>query len=106
MGELYNDDLGFRYPPVLLKYTSPSTPLHREYGVRSLDSRDSAVESICNFFLDTEDTEKAIDVIELAFKFIDKIVRSQTNKFRQREISPDEAITELTISRTRCGLSV
>ena len=70
--------------------------LCREYGELHLGGRrDSFVESVCNFFLETEDTEKAIDVIELSFKYIDKNVRSRPNLFYDREITPDKAIVEL-----------
>ena len=51
--------------------------------------------SVRDFFLGTEDVEKAIDVIELSFRFIDKVVRDHPNKFLQRKISPDDAIAEL-----------
>ena len=38
--------------------------------------------SVRDFFLRTEDVEKAIDVIELSFRFIDKVVRDHPNKLR------------------------
>ena len=41
----------------------------------------SAFESVCNFFLETKETEKAIDVIELLFQFIDECIRSHSNQF-------------------------
>ncbi len=39
--------------------------------------------------------EKAIDVIELLFQYIDGYVRDNNHKFRDQKISPDAAITEL-----------
>ena len=66
--------------------------LCREYGEFTLGGiGDSALESVHNFFLETKETEKAIDVIELLFKFID-IVPYQ---FSHRKISPKQAIDEL-----------
>ena len=55
---------------------------------------DSDFESVGNFFLQTEGTEKAIDVIELSFKCIDNYVRDNPTIFNA-SISPDEAIAEL-----------
>ena len=57
------------------------------YGEFSLgDSHHSAFDSVCKFLLETEDTEKAIDVIEVSFQYMDQ---------RYSRISPDEAIAEL-----------
>ena len=70
--------------------------LRREYGKSRLGGQyDSVFESVRGFFLRTPNTKKAIDVIELSFKYIDEDVRSCPNLFRDREISPDEAIAEL-----------
>ena len=70
--------------------------LLREYGKRSLGNpRDSIVESVQNFFLGTENTENAIDVIELSFRCIDNYVRNNAHRFGNSNISPDKAIAEL-----------
>ena len=70
--------------------------LCREYGVFILDSKyDSYSESVCEFLIQTEETEKAIDVIELGFRYIDRVVRESPDDFAQRKISPDDAINEL-----------
>lgn len=70
--------------------------LLKEYGRLSLGKYgNSAFESICNFFLQTEDIKEAIDVIELSFRGIDKGVRSEPNRFYRRQTSPDDAIAEL-----------
>ena len=47
--------------------------LLREYGLLSLGGYDDdPCEEVCKFFLETEETEKAVDVIEISFKYIDK----------------------------------
>ena len=51
---------------------------------------DDSKHAVVNFFLTTEETEKAIDVIELLFQSIDPNVYGYNVK-----ISPDEAIDEL-----------
>ena len=61
--------------------------LSYHYGKPRLGSpRDSDFHSVCNFFLQTKETAKAIDVIELSFQYIDQ---------RYSRSSPDEAIAEL-----------
>ena len=97
LGELYRHELGHRYPTGAAKVFEL---IHRilcyKYGKPSLGSpRDSVFESVRDFFLETQDTERAIDVIELSFKCIDDDVRNHPNKFRNRAISPDGAIKEL-----------
>ena len=66
--------------------------LRHEYGTLELvqDARTDrdAVES---FFLETLEIEKAIDVIELLFQFIDPSV----HRFGNLKIAPEESITEL-----------
>ncbi len=70
--------------------------LCREYGVFTLGkAHNSHFESVTNFLLQTDETEKAIDVIELLFRYIDRVVRKDAPKFGQRKISSDEAIDEL-----------
>ena len=69
--------------------------LCREYGLLYLtERRDSVIESVHKFLLGTEETVKAIDVIELSFRHIDNYVRNQPGVFYAK-ISPDEAIAEL-----------
>lgn len=74
--------------------------LCREYGIFSLADRYSKNDQdhVLNFLLSTEDTEKAIDVIELSFKFIDRIIKPSLQKYKYNtvvKIEPDEAIEEL-----------
>ena len=69
--------------------------LCREYGLLYLtERRDSAIVSVHKFLLGTEETVKAIDVIELSFRRIDNYVRNQLGVFYAK-ISPNEAIAEL-----------
>ena len=66
------------------------------YGEFSLGgSHDSDFDSVCSFLLHTEDTERAIDVIELSFQYIDEYVRNNLNQFSGREIEPERAINAL-----------
>lgn len=70
--------------------------LCHEYGVFSLsESYGSDFESIANFLLQTEQTEQAIDVIELSFRFLYRYVYDNAHAFSDRKISPDDAIVEL-----------
>ena len=67
------------------------TTLCREYGSFDLDDdTDGSYRSVVDFFLKTEDIEKAIDVIELSFQSIDPNVYGYKVK-----TSPNEAIDEL-----------
>jgi hypothetical protein len=68
----------------------------REYGrFQLLDQRSSYDEQIFNFFFSTQDTERALDVIELSFRVIDSWVRQNHYDFIEVKQSPDEAIAEL-----------
>lgn len=73
--------------------------LCREYGVFSLgNNRESDGESIINFFLKTQEVEKAMDIIELSFKYIDKVIRKDYQTYTYHvdvKIKPDDAIDEL-----------
>ena len=70
--------------------------LCREYGMLTLtEYSDSYFESVSKFFLQTEDTEKIIDIIELLFQYIDKYLRGYSPEFSNQEVLPDEAIDEL-----------
>ena len=70
--------------------------LCREYGLLYLtERRDSVIESVHKFLLGTEETVKAIDVIELSFRYIDNYVRNNLGVFPASKISPDEAIATL-----------
>jgi hypothetical protein len=72
--------------------------LCKEYGVFTLkEYEDNDFNRIYNYFLSVQDYEKALDIIELSFKVIDKIVRGNQYQRDTYEIktTPDEAINEL-----------
>lgn len=88
----------------------PDNPLHgsrevyegiryillREYGQLTLGGDpDYPYEEVRSFFLETEEAEKTVDVIEISFKYIDDYVRDKIGRFRNSQISPDDAISEL-----------
>ena len=76
-------------------YTSIEATLCEEYGVLDLDGGDDPNEDgygcyrvVRNFLLETEDTDKVIDVIEVSFRYIDQVIRDISHD----GIPPDEAI--------------
>ena len=48
-----------------------------------------------NFLLQTQETDRAIDVVELTFRVIDRLVRGNQHRYKNCRLSPDEAIAEL-----------
>ena len=87
-------------------YESIHQKLSYEYGKFTLDQNGNSdyhrirndsydVTTVINFFLGTDDIERAVDVIELAFQCVDQDVRSNRNGYFSPRISPDEAINEL-----------
>ena len=68
--------------------------LCREYGMFSLGKEEKPFEKVINFFLDTKETEKVIDVIEFSFRCFDPEVLDDTRLFSPY-IPPDKAINEL-----------
>ncbi|PKA10834.1 hypothetical protein CH372_17275 [Leptospira meyeri] len=74
--------------------------LCREYGKFFLvDKYNSPDIDVLNFFLQTEDFEQAIDVIDLIFKYIEKIIGGENyQKYlycTQVKMRPEQAIEEL-----------
>ncbi|PKG42834.1 STM4504/CBY_0614 family protein [Psychroflexus sp. MES1-P1E] len=74
--------------------------LCREYGIFSLGDRyrKNDEDNVLNFLLTTKNNEKVIDVIELSFKYIDRIIKPSYDEYELNtrvEIKPDEAIEEL-----------
>jgi hypothetical protein len=60
--------------------------ISREYGQFSLGQYNETDEdAILNFFLRTSETEKAIDIIELTFKYIDTVIRKNLLQYHYRE---------------------
>ncbi len=74
--------------------------LCREYGVFMLGKshHDRPEGQVLNLLLQSQETDKVIDVIEISFKYIDNILRDgyfQYSHYSNSKINPDEAINEL-----------
>lgn len=69
--------------------------LCREYGMFSLGKEEIPFERVVNFFLNTEETEKVIDVIEFSFRCFDPEVSDDNNIHTYSNVPPDIAIYEL-----------
>lgn len=72
----------------------------REYGVFRLGDgyNESNQSQLLNYFLKTAKTEEAIDIIELCFRYIDKVIRQNYWAYKNQtysKMNPDEAIDEL-----------
>ena len=99
-------------------YKSIEATLCEEYGVFDLDGGDVPNEdgygcyrAVRKFLLETEDTAKVIDVIEVSFRYIDQVIRTKFHvstadvldkafgtshrDISPDSISPDEAIDQL-----------
>ncbi len=88
-GETEHSSMGGLYYPsdTAVAYEFIHKTLSYHYGTLGLGGpHDSDFDSVHNFFLQTEEAEKAIDVIELSFRYMDQ---------RYSRISPDEAIAQL-----------
>lgn len=80
--------------------------LCREYGTFYLNdkyelrngTRAKLLSALSDFFVSVEDTEKALDVIELSFRFIDLYTRDNNYRhYSQPSITADDAIEELNL---------
>nr|WP_246521295.1 hypothetical protein [Ornithinibacillus massiliensis] len=72
--------------------------LCREYGVFTLSTRGrNNFEKCQDFILEEKSPEKILDIIELSFRVIDKIVRENKYEWRDMNVKqePDSAIEEL-----------
>lgn len=82
-------------------YKEVHKTLCREYGVFRLgNTKESDEVCIFNYFLKTNDIEKAMDVIELSFKIISNYIKENFQKYTFNTeicIKPDDAINELNI---------
>ena len=82
--------------------------LCKEHGVFKLGkSRELYSSAISNYFLDEEDHEKCLDIIELSFHVIDTYVRQNEFHFRKAEgvtQKPDDAIEELNARFKESGI--
>lgn len=86
--------------------------LCREYGVFYLDNeyelrnaRNSHFSALSDFFTSVREIEKALDVIELSFRFIDGFTRDNGYRYHsQPRITADEAIEELNLRFLEHGI--
>lgn len=89
----------YEYPKVRQAYNIINKILCREYGVFSLveyPSRECVIDDIFTFFLNEKDCEKALDVIELSFRLIDRVARERDYKgVNNAAEKADDAINEL-----------
>ncbi len=74
--------------------------LCREYGVFTLVPTSRHMmpsEHLFRHFLEERDVEKVLDVVEICFRYIDRVIRDnyEYSVRTQRKISPDNAIAEL-----------
>ncbi|MCU6210051.1 hypothetical protein KWH78_02915 [Morganella morganii] len=71
--------------------------LCREYGTYELiKNANTDFDEIYNYFLQLDDIEKCLDIIEVSFRTIAETVRENPYKFREiTSLSPDDAIDEL-----------
>ena len=84
---IWNDVFQIRYGgPAYDAYSFIHNKVCREYGMFSLGKENDLYERVANFLLITEDTEKVIDVIEVAFHYMDQYASN---------ILLDDAIDEL-----------
>lgn len=72
--------------------------LCKEYGVFVLDSRGNDPYVKCQYFIQETSTERVLDIIELSFLWIDKVIRDWRESSKQEagiNQSADDAISEL-----------
>jgi hypothetical protein len=84
--------------------------LHREYGAFQLPGTNrfaatDHLEELTNYFLQEEDIQKQLDVVELSFKVIHQFTRTyQYRLFRNASEVADNAIEELNNRFKECGI--
>ena len=76
-------------------YSFIHNKLCREYGMFRLGEEDNLYERVGNFLLKTEETDKALDVIEFSFRCMDPEIDDAYNEPFGLISSPYEAINEL-----------
>jgi hypothetical protein len=96
---IIRDAIGEPYiGPASEAYKFVHATLCREYGVFKLvEYSDTPQEAVLNFFLQEKSTERAIDVVEMCFQYIDVVIAKNANyKFQTPiKLEPVEAISEL-----------
>ena len=79
-------------------YKFVNKTISKEYGVFSIGTANDINETaVTNFILKESDFEKVLDVIELTFRVIDRVIREDQNYIRYNKLtlSADDAISEL-----------
>ncbi len=71
--------------------------LCREYGVFALSEYKNAEDSVIDFFLRERSIDRALDVVEILFLYIDKEIRKYSHYYRHPKIRPDEPINALNL---------
>jgi hypothetical protein len=95
------EDIGYSYnskKPAEELYDFLHETLCREYGLFSLTHDSENEEQVLNFLLKTEKIEQVFDIIELAFKSIEVVIKNDYNNYKHYvkvKISPIDAINEL-----------
>ncbi|MCJ7447140.1 MAG: hypothetical protein MUO72_05590 [Bacteroidales bacterium] len=91
-------------------YSLINKSLCHEYGLFSLFpncENDPPELSVLNFFLVTEDVEKAIDVIEFSFLYIEKVIKPHYTEYIYHtdvDMTPDNSIAELNFRFKENGI--
>jgi len=100
-------DKSYQHRPATI-YKFLHDTLCREYGLFKLvDEYNSDQENVLNFLLRSEDIERTIDVIELTFKYIDRIIRKEYQQHcydNEVNATPDQAIDELNMRLKEHGV--
>lgn len=109
--QIIRDSIGGESPynePSNKVYSEINRILCKEYGVFSLVERpQSNFASIYDYFLQINDYEKCLDIIEITFKFINVHVRENSwnfNQISQVIQSPDDSIQELNSRFKQWGI--
>ncbi|SDT05057.1 STM4504/CBY_0614 family protein [Winogradskyella sediminis] len=73
--------------------------LCREYGLFKLGEgyNESNEQQVLNFLLQSNDNDRVLDVIELTFRFVDRVIREdrEYSYYAKPKIKPDDSISEL-----------
>jgi len=94
--DVLGDRTAFHYSGARDAYQYLHDALCREYGVFQLQERArDPFEAVANLFLQTDDAEKVIDIVELSFSYIDRVARHLPHNHYGVKLSPHEGIAEL-----------
>jgi len=94
--DVLGDPSDFHYSGARDAYKYLQDTLCREYGVFQLQERaHNPLEAVVNFFLQTEDVDQAIDVVELSFSYIERVGRQLPHNRYGVKLLPHEGIAEL-----------